>query len=238
MVENSTPFAAEGDSFAMDRSCCLSSVQFGVSSETIDKPHELPVSDQSTISTWLRRLQGQPDDLSAQKIWDRVSPRIIVLSRRLIQKIDTDAAVDEEDVTLSVFATLYDGLQGQQFPLLQDSEGLLKLLVLMTVRKINDHSKFRRALKRNRGPQQKTLSTELMNERADDQPDPAEEAMMADQCRAMLEQLNDPLLESIVLLKLDGYTNDDIAEQLQYSRRTIQRMLNMVKEAWSCYLEE
>ena len=194
--------------------------------------------DQSTISTWLRRLQGQADDLSAQKIWDRVSPRILALSRRLIQKIDADAAVDEEDVTLSVFASLYDGLQGQQFPKLQDSDGLLKLLVLMTVRKINDHSKFRRALKRNQGSQQESLCTEQMHEPADDQPDPAEEVMMADQCRAMLAQLKDPLLESIVLLKLDGCTNDEIAEQMQYSRRTIQRMLNMVKEAWSCYLEE
>ena len=59
--------------------------------------------------------------------------------------------------------------------------------------------------------------------------------MMADECRMMLKQLNDPILEKIVLLRLDGYTNDEIADRLNYSRRTIQRMLNLVKDAWSQY---
>ena len=44
--------------------------------------------------------------------------------------------------------------------------------------------------------------------------------------------LNDPELESLVMLKLEGYTNDEIAEKLGYTRRTIQRMLNLVRDAW------
>jgi DNA-directed RNA polymerase specialized sigma24 family protein len=189
----------------------------------------------STVSTWLQRLKSEPDELSAQKLWDRVSPRIEMLSRELIQRFGSDAAFDEEDVMVSVFASLYAGLSKQQFPHLHDSDGLWKLLSLMTVRKINDRTKQRRAQKR-RGEQESSGSsaTELES-RPDQTPEPSVKVMMADECRMMLKQLNDPILEKIVLLRLDGYTNDEIADRLNYSRRTIQRMLNLVKDAWSQY---
>ena len=190
----------------------------------------------STVSTWLQRLKGSPDDLSAQKLWNRVSPRIQMLARRLIQRFGADAAFDEEDVTVSVFASLYAGLNDKKFPDLQDSESLWKLLSLMTVRKINDRSKQRRAIKRGGDVEGDGLAPICVDCYSDDRPEPSIEAMMADQCRMMLTQLNDPTLERIVLLKLDGFTNDEIADQLQYSRRTIQRMLNLVKEAWSHYI--
>ena len=56
--------------------------------------------------------------------------------------------------------------------------------------------------------------------------------MMVDRCRELLAKLNDADLERVVLLKLDGYTNQEIADQMKYSRRTIQRMLNIIKEIW------
>lgn len=196
------------------------------------------MSNQSTVSTWLLRLKGQSDDLSAQKLWDSVSPRIQVLARRLIQRFGSDAAFDEDDVTVSVFTSLYSGLNTQQFPNLQDSEGLWKLLTLMTVRKVNDHTKLRRAIKRNGLTESESLAASKIDRCADGQPEPSVEVMMADQCRAMLSQLNDPVLEKIVLLKLDGYTNEEIAERLQYSRRTIQRMLNLVRDVWGEYVEK
>ena len=145
-----------------------------------------------------------------------------MLSRELIQRFGSDAAFDEEDVMVSVFASLYTGLSKQKFPNLHDSDGLWKLLTLITVRKINDRTKQRRALKR---------LGECTN-------DSSANILLEDECRMMLNQLNDPMLEKIVLLRLDGYSNDEIAQQLNYSRRTIQRMLNLVKDAWSHYVVE
>jgi DNA-directed RNA polymerase specialized sigma24 family protein len=192
----------------------------------------------STVSTWLQRLKREPDELSAQKLWDRVSPRIELLSRELIQRFGSDAAFDEEDVMVSVFASLYTGLSKQKFPNLHDSDGLWKLLTLITVRKINDRTKQRRALKRLGECTNDGSANILLDSYPDRQPEPSIDAMMADECRMMLNQLNDPMLEKIVLLRLDGYSNDEIAQQLNYSRRTIQRMLNLVKDAWSHYVVE
>lgn len=190
----------------------------------------------STLSTWLLRLQGDQNELAAEKLWDRIRPRVQELSRRLLQRFDLPTVVDEDDVTISVFASLCSGLQSQQFPELRDSDGLWKLLILMTVRKVNDHAKFHRAKKRGSGDVGTNHSPHDLEQLLDDRPEPSLEAMMNEQCHAMLRDLNDPVLERLVLLKMDGYTNDEIAERLGYSRRTVQRMLNMVRDAWSQYV--
>ena len=54
----------------------------------------------------------------------------------------------------------------------------------------------------------------------------------------MLKNLGDPALEEMVLLKLEGYSNVEIAGKMQYSRRTIQRMLELVKDIWGHYVDE
>ncbi len=190
----------------------------------------------STLSTWLLRLHGEQNDIAAEKLWDRIRPRVQDLSRRLLQRFNLPAIVDEDDVAISVFATLCSGLQSQQFPELRDSDSLWKLLVLMTVRKVNDHAKTHRALKRGAGQVLQDQHHNGLSQLLDDRPEPSYEAMMNEQCRAMLKALNDPILEMLVLLKMDGYTNEEIAERLGYSRRTIQRMLNIVRDAWSHYL--
>ena len=57
--------------------------------------------------------------------------------------------------------------------------------------------------------------------------------MMSEECRRLLRVLNDPELEGVVLLKLEGFSNDEIAKQFGYSRRTIQRMLALIRDLWS-----
>lgn len=190
----------------------------------------------STLSTWLMRLQGDQNELAAEKLWDRISPRVQDLSRRLLQRFDLPTVIDEDDVTISVFASLCSGLQSQQFPELRDSDSLWKLLILMTVRKVNDHAKIYRAKKRGSGEPLRGKNRLELDQLLDVRPEPSLEAMMNEQCHAMLKDLNDPVLELLVLLKMDGYTNDEIAERLGYSRRTVQRMLNIVRDAWSQYV--
>ena len=190
----------------------------------------------STLSTWLLRLQGEHNNVAAEKLWDRISPRVHDLSRRLLQRFNLPTMLDEDDVAISVFASLCSGLHSRQFPELRDSDGLWKLLVLMTVRKVNDHAKTHRAIKRGAGQVLQDQQENGLSQLLDDRPEPSYEAMMNEQCRALLKALNDPVLEMLVLLKMEGYTNEEIAERLGYRRRTIQRMLNLVRDAWSHYL--
>ena len=72
-----------------------------------------------------------------------------------------------------------------------------------------------------------------MNRQQSPEPTPELAAMMSDECRRLLNLLSDPELETVALFKLQGYTNKEVADSMGYSRRTIQRMLSLIKELWS-----
>ena len=73
----------------------------------------------------------------------------------------------------------------------------------------------------------------LAQQQVSQAPSPEFAAMMSEECRRLLRVLNDPELEGVVLLKLEGFSNDEIAKQFGYSRRTIQRMLALIRDLWS-----
>ena len=108
----------------------------------------------------------------------------------------------------------------------------------MTARKANDHAKTALAKKRSNGTDNPDVGLHSISELRDTQLEPSIEVMMEDQCQTMLKALGDPALEAVVLLKLEGYSNVEIAEKMKYSRRTIQRMLELVKDIWGQYVEE
>ncbi len=194
--------------------------------------------DTSSISDWIFRFRENGNEIAALKLWDRINPRVRELSRRWIQKIGLPVSFDEDDVTISVFAAFCDRLRSGQLPDLKDRDGLWRLLILMTARKANDHAKAAHAQKRTNGLENPDVGLHAISELRDTQLEPSIEVMMEDQCQAMLKALGDPVLESMVLLKLEGYSNVEIAERLKYSRRTIQRMLELVKDIWGQYVDE
>ena len=63
-----------------------------------------------------------------------------------------------------------------------------------------------------------------------DEPTPAMAAEMADTCETLLRQLADEKLQDIVLLKLEGFTNDEIADKLDCTTRTVERKLQRIRE--------
>ena len=67
---------------------------------------------------------------------------------------------------------------------------------------------------------------------ADDQPTPEFAAMMAEQCRRLLEQLEDSSLQALALAKMEGYSNEEIAKQLGCSVRTVERRLKLIRDVW------
>lgn len=54
---------------------------------------------------------------------------------------------------------------------------------------------------------------------------------VADECRKLLEHL-DPDLQALALAKMNGDTNDEIAEQLTCSVRTVERRLHLIRQTW------
>ena len=71
-----------------------------------------------------------------------------------------------------------------------------------------------------------------------DEPSPEFAAMVAEEFRLRLEGLKDDSLRQVALSRMEGYTNDEIADQLGCARRTIARRLDLIRKTWTSFIEE
>ena len=67
---------------------------------------------------------------------------------------------------------------------------------------------------------------------ASDSPNPEEKLLLAEEAEALLDKLPSEELRSVAIMRLSGHTNDEIADALGYTRRTIQRMLSVIRGHW------
>ena len=65
------------------------------------------------------------------------------------------------------------------------------------------------------------------------EPTPEFAAEFVETFDAFFSALDDPSLRDVVTLRFEGYTDSEIAERLDYSRRTVQRKLVIVRRHWT-----
>ena len=65
-----------------------------------------------------------------------------------------------------------------------------------------------------------------------DGPTPAEAALLNEALERRFQMLKDPDLRQIALWKLEGYTNAEIATQLDCTLRTVERKLERIRGYW------
>jgi DNA-binding NarL/FixJ family response regulator len=58
-------------------------------------------------------------------------------------------------------------------------------------------------------------------------------AQLVEQYQILLERLGDDKLRQIAVWKLEGWTNGEIADKLNCSRRTVIRKLETIRLIWS-----
>ena len=66
-----------------------------------------------------------------------------------------------------------------------------------------------------------------------DEPTPEFAAQVAEQYQRLLDLLGDESLCRVAVWKMEGLTNDEVAEQLGCSRRTVARKLDTIRIIWS-----
>ena len=64
------------------------------------------------------------------------------------------------------------------------------------------------------------------------EPTPEFATMMADECRRLLEKLDDSQLRELAVAKMEGYNNQEIARRLECSLRTVERRLRLIRKEW------
>ena len=65
------------------------------------------------------------------------------------------------------------------------------------------------------------------------EPTPEFAVQMNEQCAQLLDDLHDGSLRTVALFKLEGYSNEEIAQQLGYDRRTIERKVKKIQQRWA-----
>jgi DNA-directed RNA polymerase specialized sigma24 family protein len=60
-------------------------------------------------------------------------------------------------------------------------------------------------------------------------------AVLNEALERRLAALANPVLRQIALLRLEGYTNSEIADQLTVTERTIERRTERIRDKWMSY---
>jgi len=164
------------------------------------------------------------DDRAARAAFDRYSDRLIRLADRHLSP-RLAGRVDPEDVVQSVFRTFFRRGADGEFRL-DGSAQLWQLLVKITVLKARARARYHTADRRDAGAER---SPGDGFDPAASEPGPEEAAILVDQTEALLRGL--PAVYAQVLgLRLQGRTVTDVADELNLSRQTVHRALNLLQE--------
>jgi DNA-directed RNA polymerase specialized sigma24 family protein len=196
-------------------------------------------SSDGSVTRWIESLKsGDPEAVRA--IWDRYFKWLVSVARRRLQGLPRVVA-DEEDVAATAMESLWQGAQRGAYPELHNREDLWRLLVVITVRKASHVSRNERRQKRGDGKVIAESDLAAGDSPSDDvsierimgnEPTLEVVGLMSDELKHLLEILADPTLQSLALLKMEGYANDEVAAKLGCGLRTVERKLQQIRTIW------
>jgi RNA polymerase sigma factor (sigma-70 family) len=196
--------------------------------------------DDGSVTRWIGDLQAGGDS-AAQHLWERYFHRLVHLARARLRAARRAAAVeDEEDAALSAFDSFCRGAAAGRFPQLADRDGLWRLLVVITLRKVMAQAARQAARKRGGGRlvgESDVIGGDAavargLDQIAADEPTPEMAAMVVEEYRRLRDRLGSEALRQVLDLRLQGYTREEIAERLGCAERTVRRKLELIREAW------
>ncbi|HEX3450428.1 MAG TPA: ECF-type sigma factor [Isosphaeraceae bacterium] len=174
------------------------------------------------------------DHAAAEALWDSYVHRLVALARARLGGAPRRAA-DEEDVALSAFDSFCRRAEYGQFARLTDRDDLWQLLVLITERKAINL--MRREGRKSRGAGRVVAFSDVEGQRpgeiVDPGPTPEFAAQVVDEFRELLRRLGDDSLRCVALAKMEGYTNQQIADRLGCIEQTVERKLRSIRRIWS-----
>lgn len=191
-------------------------------------------------------ITGRLDDLAdgngdaAADIWSAYFEQLVRLAKRNLDRLPLRDA-DEEDVALSAMHSFMRGAADGRFDDLGSRDELWKLLVTITLRKVSQQRKRIGAKKR--GGMQ--VRGESIFSEFGESAGPAFDGLPNDElpvgllvemngtCQAMMDRLGDDVLRRIAGMRLDGYSNAEIAAKLGIVERSVERKLNRIRALWA-----
>lgn len=184
---------------------------------------------QGTV-THLFSLARQGDRDAFEPLWLHFFPRLVGLARKRLSG-RAGMADDAEDAAQAALISFWSQIRSGEY--LQDlcRGSLWNLLATITVRKIGKQLRHDAAVRRGEGrvlPAADLAGTESLADMLSVLPTQELDLLAAE----LMESL--PVeLQPVAMLRLFGHTTEEIAAQLDWSRRKVQRKLEIVRLRWS-----
>jgi RNA polymerase sigma-70 factor (ECF subfamily) len=176
---------------------------------------------------------------TVQQFWDEYGERLNRLAERHLSP-RLNRRVGADDVVQSVCRTFFRRAREGQFEL-SDAEALWRLLCVITLTKCRMTARFhgrgRRGLDREQPLDAAPGDSLSPGEAVAGGPPPDQAAELDDELARLLGAL-DPEEQQVVDLKLQEHTNEEIAEKVGCSERTIRRILVRVQSRLRGMLED
>jgi DNA-directed RNA polymerase specialized sigma24 family protein len=195
--------------------------------------------------TQLIALVKAEDDRAAMRLWERYFQRLTGVARRVLARTPR-ALADEEDAVLSAFASLLRGVDENRFKRLEDRDDLWQILVMLTVRKSINQRNHAAVKKRGAGKargesafatgsDEREVAVGIANVVADD-PTPEFIVAMDEQCQLLMNLLDDDQRQ-LAQWRLEGYTNEDIAQMTGHILTWVERKFRIIRRRWLSAIE-
>ena len=171
-----------------------------------------------------------PVDEASRALFEQFSQRLIGLARchldaRLKNK------VDPEDVVQSAYKSFFLRYSDQTLAT-QGSEALWSLLTLITLRKCADRARYYQADCRDVNQEAGTPlagEQEFWREAVSREPTPEHAIILAETVEKVLREVGDDERQ-VVELSLQGYSTQEISEQLSRAERSVRRLRERVRK--------
>jgi RNA polymerase sigma factor (sigma-70 family) len=194
------------------------------------------MSESGSVSEWIEDLRAGKVGAATQ-LWNRFHANLMKIARRRLSA-SARRATDEEDLVAIAFESFFERFREGQFPDLRGRAELWSLLVTITDRKAVNHVRQHFSAKRGSG---RVVAESALGRRAEsgasatslqarvdvDAPQPDRVASLAE----LFDRL-DADLRRIVLMKRDGFTNEEISRRVNRSVATIERRLRLLRDEW------
>jgi DNA-directed RNA polymerase specialized sigma24 family protein len=153
--------------------------------------------------------------------------------------------VDAEDIALAALHSAFDAISKGRFPRLNDRRDLWQVLITLVDRRFADERRRHFAQRRTPGaapaeerPPRPDGGEKVrgdMDDLISEDPTPEFAVMFQEELLLRLQQLPKPELREIAVAKMEGWTNEEIAQRLNCVVRTVERRLEMIREIWAAH---
>lgn len=199
------------------------------------------MTDES-VTQWIQQLKAG-DEQAARRLADRYYNRLVTLARRQLGRVPRRVS-DEDDVAQSVLYRLCAGADQGRFPRLTDRNDLWALLLSITRGKVADHVRRETRLKRGGGEvrgesvwEQGGDAEATAGQAIDRELTPEFLVQMQEEHERLMNLLTDPAQRQIAEWRLEGCRNEEIAQRLGVSIKTVERKLRFIRERWKGELQ-